>query len=82
MAALFRIGYSEEESAKQMFLLLHLFENHNALQLLFSPSSSSPKPFQNIGEFGAKNYFVDHETTSTIQLFVATKGNFSGLFFF
>ena len=32
---------------------------------LFSPSSSSPRPLQNIMEF-EKKYFTDHDTTNTI----------------
>ena len=62
-------------------LLLRLLENYNALQLL-SPSSL-PHFFRNIGEFGAKKYFADQRTAATtIQLFVAIKGNVCGLFFF
>ena len=37
---------------------------------------------RNIGEFGAKKYRTDHQTSNIIQLFVAVNGNFSGLFFF
>ena len=37
--------------------------------------------FRNTGEFGAKKYFTDHQTANTIQLFVALKWTFSGLFF-
>ena len=48
----------------------------------FSPSSSSPGLFQKIEEFGAKKKFTDHQTATTIQIFVAIKGNFSGLIFF
>ena len=49
-----------------------------------SPSTSASLPhfFQNIGEFGAKKYFTDQRAANTIQLFVAIKGDFSGLFFF
>ena len=48
-----------------------------------SPSSSSlPQLFWNIWEFGAKKYFTDSRTASTIQLFVAIKGNCAALFFF
>ena len=47
-----------------------------------SPSvSSMPRIFQSIGESGAKKYFTDHRTANTVQLFVAIKGNLSGLFF-
>ena len=42
----------------------------------------SPPLFRNNGEFGAKKYFMDHRTGNTIQLFVAIKGHFSGIFFF
>ena len=50
----------------------------------FSPSSSASLPHfsQNIGEVGAKKYFMDHRTVTTIQLLVTIKGNLSGLFFF
>ena len=48
--------------------------------------SSSPSPlmqlFQNIGEFEAKKYFTDHQTANKIQLYIAKRRNFSGLFFF
>ena len=42
---------------------------------LCSASSPSPSRFSasligNIGEFGAKNYFTDHWTANTIQLFL------------
>ena len=63
-----------------------VLEKYNALQLPFSPfsssASSSPQLFQNIGEFWAKIYFTDHWTANTIHLFVATKGNSSRLFLF
>ena len=38
--------------------------------------------FLKYGEFGAVQYFTDHQTANTIHLFVAIKGNFSDLFFF
>ena len=46
--------------------------------LCSSPSSSSRSRFSvtlvlNIGEFGAKNYFTDHWTVNTIQLFAPTE---------
>ena len=31
------------------------------------------QPFQNIGEFGAKSYFIDHQTAYTIRLIAAIK---------
>ena len=40
------------------------------------------RPHHKIGEVGAKKYFTDHRTANKIQLVVAIKGNFSGLFFF
>ena len=40
-----------------------------------------PNFFRNIKEFGTKRYFTDHQTANTVQLLVAIKGNFSGLFF-
>ena len=64
-----------------MNTFLRLLEKQNALHLELSPFSSSPQLFQNIGEFGAKNYFTDL-WTATIHSFVAVKGNFSGLCFF
>ena len=45
-------------------------------------SASSPQLFGNIQEFRVKEYFTDHQTANTIQLLVAIKGIFSGLFFF
>ena len=36
----------------------------------------------NIGELVAKKYFIDYRTANTIQLIVAIKGDFSGLFFY
>ena len=53
---------------------------YNTLELPFS--SSSAQLFWNIGELGAKSYFTHYWTTNAIQLFVAIKGNFSGLLFF
>ena len=41
-----------------------------------------PLLFRNNGEVGAKKYSTDHQTANTVQLFVAIKGHFSGLFFF
>ena len=51
----------------------------NCLAVCFLPSS---RLFENIGEFGAKKYFTEHRTANAIQLVVAIKENFSGLFFF
>ena len=49
----------------------------------FSPSpSSSALHHHNTVEFRAKKYFTEQRIADTIQLFVATKGIFSGLFFF
>ena len=48
----------------------------------FQSSPSSSRLLPNIGEFGTKKYFTDHQTTNAIKLSVALKGNFSGLFFF
>ena len=61
-------------------LFLRLFVKHNALELQVSLYSA--ELFRNIGKFGAKEYFMDHQTANTIQLFIAIKGNFSGIFFF
>ena len=63
---------------------MRLLEKYNTLRLPFlhsSGSSFSPQHFRNIGEFGAKKYFIDHRRDNTIQLF-AIKGNFSGLSLF
>ena len=61
-------------------LSLHLHVKYDALELPFSPSSF--QPFQNIEKFRAKKYFTDHWTANTIQLFVALKENFSGVYSF
>ena len=61
---------------------LRLLEMLNALHLRFSPSSSCPQLFRNIKKIGAKKYFTDHRAANIIQLFVAIKGNLSGVFFF
>ena len=54
--------------------------------IALSPFSSSfPSTFpeyRNIVGFEVNIYFTDHQTANTIQLFVAIKGNFSGLLFF
>ena len=55
---------------------------NKALCICRFSASSSPQLFQNKLEFGAKKYFTGHQTANTIPLFVAIKGNFSGLFFF
>ena len=62
-----------------------MVDKHRALRLTFSPSSSSSslsKLFRNIVGLGAKEYITDYQTANTVQLYVAIKGNFSGLFFF
>ena len=61
---------------------LCLLEMLNALHLRFSPSSSCPRLFRDIKKIGGKRYFTDHRAANIIQLFVAIKGNFSGLLFF
>ena len=38
----------------------------------------SARLIRNIGEFGAKKYFIDHQTANTIQLFVSIKRKFIG----
>ena len=43
--------------------------------------SSSPRLFQNIGEYGAKKYLTGLQTASKILLFITMKENLSGLFF-
>ena len=61
-------------------LFLRLLVKHNALELQVSLYPA--ELFRNIGKFGAKEYFMDHQTANTIQLFIAIKGNFSGILFF
>ena len=53
--------------------LWFLCETHNALQLsvfFFFFFLNSVSLIQNIVEYGAKSYFIDHRTANTIQLFV------------
>ena len=38
--------------------------------------------FRNNGKFRAIRYFMDPQTANTVQLFVAMKGHYFGLFFF
>ena len=48
-----------------------------------SPSSHfSIYLIRNIGEFRAKKYFIDHQTTNAIQLFVPIKKKFFGTLLF
>ena len=48
-----------------------------------SPSSHfSASLIRNMGEFGAKRYFTDHQKTHTIQLFVFIKRKFFGSILF
>ena len=68
------------KNATQIFLWMFIINAYCVCQ--YSPSSSSPRPFRNIGEFGAKKYYTDHRTANTIQLFVVVKGSFSVPFFF
>ena len=62
----------------------HMFHQFDLFHFIaFSPtSSSSPRLFRNVEEFGVKKYFTYHRTVNKILLYVAIKGNFSGLFFF
>ena len=63
--------------------LLHLVKKHNTFPLPFDPPySSSPQIFWKIKEFKAAQCFTHNRTANTIQLLVAVKTNFSGLFFF
>ena len=63
--------------------LLHLVKKHNTFRLPFDPPySSSPQIFWKIKEFKATKCFTHNRTANTIQLLVAVKTNFSGLFFF
>ena len=70
----------------QAYLTNHQFlclcEMHNALLLLvFFFLFFCQFFFWNIGEFGAKNYFTDHQTANTIQLIVTLKRAFLGSIF-
>ena len=47
-----------------------------------SPSDFSASIIRNIGELGAKKYFIDHQTTNTNQLLVPIKWNFFGSLLF
>ena len=58
---------------KSFAIFLRLLVKHNALELQFFPSKQF---FRNVEEFGAKEYFTDHQTANTIQLFVAITGSF------
>ena len=49
--------------------------------LVFSIFSFS-KNFLQYQGIKSKKYFIDHQIAKKIQLLVAIKGNFSGLFFF
>ena len=53
----------------------HLLVKHNILELPVSPFSAE---YQGI----PKKYFADHQIADTVHSLVATKGTFSGLFFF
>ena len=50
--------------------------------LYISPSSSSPQLFRNIEEFGAKKYYTDDQTVTTIHVLVAKKEIFLVYFSF
>ena len=47
----------------------------------YSSSRFSASLIWNIGEFGAKKYFADHQTANTIQLIVTVKRKFFGSIF-
>ena len=61
------------------YFFVCLLVKHNALELPFCPSSSPLS--RNIGNPKQK-VFADQQTAKKIHLFVAIKGNFSGLFTF
>ena len=73
-----------ENTCSTPISVLHLIKKSKTLDICwFSLSSSSSPPlFRNIRKFRAQKYFTDHHTAITIQLLVAIKGIFSGLFFF
>ena len=72
-----------------MRIFLGLLEKQNALHLpifstffsIFSIFFFFPTTFPEYWGIWSKKYFTDHQTADTIQLFVATKESFSGLFF-
>ena len=57
------------------FSFLRLLVKDNALELLVSFFCRTFPEW-------SKKYFTDHQTANTTQLYVAIKGNISGLFFF
>ena len=63
--------------------LLRLLQKQNALHLpifsIFFFFSTTCPEYRRIGN---KKYFTDYQTANTVQLFVAIKGTFFGLFFF
>ena len=62
--------------------LLRLRKTQNALQLPVFFFLNSANLIRNIGEFHAKNYFTDHRTAKTIQLFVPIKRKLFGSILF
>ena len=51
------------------FCFLRLRESKTFGNCLCSSSCDSASLIQNIREFGAKNYFIDHQTANTIHSF-------------
>ena len=62
--------------------LVYTMRNFPSINSHRPVSLSSAEIFRNIGKFGTKKHFTDHQSANTIQLFVAIKGTFSGLFFY
>ena len=62
--------------------LLPLLLMQNALQLPLYSFSSPIETFPEYRGMRSKKHFLDHRTTNTIELVVAIKIFFSGLFFF
>ena len=59
----------------------------NSIPLPVTTSRNIKKPpikkkIQNIGEFGVKKYFINHQTANTIQLIVPIKRKFFGSIIF
>ena len=76
----FHLQYFLSSQITHNNILLHSSETHNALQLpvflLFFFSCFFSSLIQNIREFRAKKYFLDHEIANTNQLFVPVNQKF------
>ena len=66
---------------RTMTYFLHLLEKQGALHLPVFFTFFISTAFPEYRGIQRKTNFTDHRTADTMQLFVAVKGNFSGLFF-